>query len=72
MVILYRKSYDNSMHIKCTAINKEKADSVHGECCRPNYYALASEETEGRLLRLSGMDFRYSVSPRWAMPTPAI
>ena len=43
----------------------------------PDFYALPSGETEGRLPRLlfslpSGMDFRYSVSPRWAMPTPAI
>ena len=41
------------------------------------YYAWLSGETEGRLPRLlfslpSGIDFRYSVSPRWAMPTPAI
>lgn len=40
-------------------------------------YACTSGETEGRFPRLlfslpSGMDFRYSVSPRWAMPTPAI
>lgn len=28
MMILYSKSYDNSMRIKCTTINKEKTDSV--------------------------------------------
>lgn len=42
-----------------------------------NVYSWISGEGEGRLPRLlfslpSGMDFRYSVSPRWAMPTPAI
>ena len=31
MMILYRKSYDNSMRIKCTAINKEKTVSVCDE-----------------------------------------
>lgn len=40
-------------------------------------YALSEGVTEGKLLRLlpslpSGIDLRYSVSPRWAMPTPMI
>ena len=57
-------------------VNKEKTFSVRG-MLKVIFYAWASGETEGKLPRLlfslpSGMDFRYSVSPRWAMPTPAI
>ena len=57
-------------------INKEKTFSVRG-MLKVIFYAWISVGTEGRLPRLlfslpSGTDFRYSVSPRWAMPTPAI
>ena len=57
---------------------KQRKDRQYSAgCCRSNYCPWVSGETEGRLPRLlfslpSGMDFRYSVSPRWAMPAPAI
>lgn len=35
-------------------------------------YMLQIQYRGAELKLPSGMDFRYSVSPRWAMPTPAI
>lgn len=58
-------------------VNKEKTGSAGAECCRSNNYPLVLGETKARrprslVSRPSGMDFRYSVSPRCAMPTSAV
>jgi len=56
---------------------KKAAAGSPGTIATPLAYDCSERETEGKLLRLlpslpSGMDLRYSVSPRWAIPTPVI
>ena len=52
MMILYRKSYDNSMRINCTAINKEKTISILNGMLTVKILCLAFGRNRGKVTKV--------------------
>ena len=52
MMILYRKSYDNSMRINCTAINKEKTISILNGMLTVKILCLAFGRNRGQVTEI--------------------